>query len=81
MFPRPRIHWFLAPAGAGRAGAGAFRPAAGARLTAIPPEKLALQVLRACECRRPELVIPAKTRLLFALAQLWPSFADWILKN
>ncbi len=24
---------------------------------------------------------PAKTKLLFALSQLWPTFADWILQK
>ena len=59
----------------------ASRPGAGARLTAIPPVQLAHKILAACERRRPELTLPAKTKLLFALAQLWPSFGDWILQK
>ena len=59
----------------------ATRPAAGARLKAIAPEVLAEKILRACEARRPELVVPAKTKLLFALAQLWPTFGDRILQK
>ena len=59
----------------------AHRPGGGAQLKAIPPELLAAKILRACESRRPELVIPGKTKLLFSLAQLWPTFADWILQK
>jgi uncharacterized protein len=56
-------------------------PGGGARLKLIDPTKLAKQILSACEGRRPELVVPAKTKLLFALSQIWPSFADWILQK
>ena len=45
----------------------------------IPPEWLAAQILRACQRRKAELVIPGKARLLFAIAQLWPSLGDWIV--
>jgi uncharacterized protein len=54
-------------------------PGAGVKTTAIPPQRLACAVLRACECRRPELVIPAKARLLFAISQLWPRLGDWLV--
>jgi NAD(P)-dependent dehydrogenase (short-subunit alcohol dehydrogenase family) len=59
----------------------ALRPGAGARLPAIEPKSLAKQILAACERRRPELVVPAKSKLLFSLAQLWPSLADRILQQ
>jgi NAD(P)-dependent dehydrogenase (short-subunit alcohol dehydrogenase family) len=59
----------------------ARRPGGGVRLQGIPPEKLAARVLRACEKRAPELVMPAKARLLFAILQLWPSLGDRILKK
>jgi uncharacterized protein len=57
----------------------ASRPGGGARLAAIDPTKLAKKILAACEARRPELVIPTKAKLLFALAQLWPTLADRLL--
>lgn len=57
----------------------ARRPGAGVRTRAIAPERLATAILRACERRRPELVMPGKARLLFALAQLWPRLGDWIV--
>jgi short-subunit dehydrogenase len=57
----------------------ARRPGGGVKVTAIPPDELAWRIVQACERRQPELVVPAKARLLFALAQLWPSLADRIL--
>jgi hypothetical protein len=36
---------------------------------------------RACQGRRPELVIPAKARLLFAISQLCPRLGDWIVRK
>jgi NAD(P)-dependent dehydrogenase (short-subunit alcohol dehydrogenase family) len=59
----------------------AMKPGGGARLALIPPVDLAKKILAACQGRRPELVVPAKTKLLFALAQCWPTFADWILQK
>jgi NAD(P)-dependent dehydrogenase (short-subunit alcohol dehydrogenase family) len=59
----------------------ARRPGGGVKLKGIPPAKLAAKVLRACEKRVPELVMPAKARLLFAILQLWPSLGDRILKR
>ncbi len=57
----------------------ARRPGGGVKTSAIPPEKLAQLILRACERRRPELVVPARARLLFAIAQLMPRLGDWIV--
>lgn len=57
----------------------ARQPGAGVKTLAISPQKLAEAILSACQHRRPELVIPTSARLLFAIAQLWPTLADWIL--
>lgn len=60
----------------------ARRPGAGVKVHAIRPEKLADAILRACERRQPELVMPGKARLLFAISQLWPKLGDWlVLRN
>jgi NAD(P)-dependent dehydrogenase (short-subunit alcohol dehydrogenase family) len=56
-------------------------PGGGVHVKRISPQLLAKSILHACERRRPELVVPAKARLLFALAQLWPSLGDWIVRN
>jgi uncharacterized protein len=61
--------------------AGAHRPGGGARVRAIDPHWLARQILSACEARKPELVVPAKARLLFALSQLSPRLGDWLLRK
>lgn len=57
----------------------ARRPGGGVKVKAIPPQELARRILLACERRQPELVIPAKARLLFAIGQLWPKLADWLI--
>ncbi len=54
-------------------------PGAGVKIKGIPPQKLAAAILRACERRRPEIVMPAKARLLFAISQLCPRLGDWIV--
>ncbi|MCR4414488.1 MAG: SDR family NAD(P)-dependent oxidoreductase, partial [Thermoguttaceae bacterium] len=60
----------------------ARRPGAGVKVRHISPQWLARQILRACEQRRPELVVPGKARWLFAIAQLWPRLGDWlVLRN
>ena len=60
----------------------ALQPGAGVKVGKIDPQRLARKILHACERRKPELVIPARARLLFALAQFWPTFGDWlVMKN
>jgi short-subunit dehydrogenase len=57
----------------------ARQPGGGAKVKQIDPDWLAEKILHACQRRRRELVVPAKTRLLFALAQLSPRLGDWLL--
>ncbi len=59
--------------------ASANKPGAGVKVRAISPEWLGRAIVRACERRRPELVVPWRARLLFALAQLWPRLGDWLV--
>jgi hypothetical protein len=61
--------------------ANARQPGGGVKLKGIDPAKLARRILRACERRRPELVVPARARLLFTLQQLSPRLGDWILRR
>jgi short-subunit dehydrogenase len=61
--------------------AAAQAPAGGARIASISAERLAADILRACERRRPELVVPGKARLLFALSQLSARWGDWLLRR
>ena len=59
----------------------ARQPGGGVKLQGIDPQKLAGQILRACERRQPELVVPGRARLLFVVQQLWPRLGDWILRR
>lgn len=59
----------------------ARRPGAGATLKGIDPDWLAEKILRACERRKPELVVPGKARLLLGLSQFSPSLGDWLLRR
>jgi len=59
----------------------ARRPGAGVKVGRIDPKFLAQKILTYCERRKPELIIPGKARILFALSQLFPSLGDWIVKG
>ena len=59
----------------------ARRPGGGAKVKAIDPHDLARRILTACDRRQPELIVPAKARLLFALSRLNSSWGDWLLQN
>ena len=54
---------------------------AGVRVKQIDPAWLATQILKACQQRRQELIVPAKARFLFALSQLSPKWGDWLLRK
>lgn len=56
-------------------------PGAGVKVGRIDPNWLARKILRYCELRKPELVVPWKARLLFALSQLSPSLGDWLVRK
>lgn len=57
----------------------AKQPGAGVKLKGIDADWLARRILAACERRQAELVVPARAKLLFALAQLWPALGDWLV--
>ncbi|WP_197525838.1 SDR family NAD(P)-dependent oxidoreductase [Pseudobythopirellula maris] len=61
--------------------AAARKPGAGAKVSAIDPDRLAEKILNACERRQSELVLPKKARLLFALSRLSPDWGDWLLRK
>ena len=67
-------------AAAGDVPTAAQAPGAGAN-SAIAPERLAAAILKACERRKSELVMPAKARLLFAISQLSADWGDWLLNK
>ena len=57
----------------------ALMPGGGVKVAKIDPHKLAQKILHKSEKRRPELVVPAKARLLFSIAQMFPRLGDWIV--
>ena len=57
----------------------ARRPGAGVRLPLVQPDRLAAAILRACQKRKAELVVPWRAKLLFAIAALWPRLGDRIV--
>lgn len=59
--------------------AAAQQPGGGAKLKGLDPDRLAERILIACERRQPELVLPAKVRILLAIAALSPRLGDWLL--
>lgn len=59
----------------------AQQPGGGAKLKSLDPDRLAGQILTACEQRRPELIVPGKARLLMALSALSPKLGDWLLNK
>jgi short-subunit dehydrogenase len=59
----------------------AKQPGGGVKVNLIKPDWLAKNILRACERRRAELVVPGRARLVFAISQLWPGLGDWIVRK
>jgi short-subunit dehydrogenase len=60
---------------------GARKPGGGVTLKGIDPKWLARRIIKACERREAELIVPARAKLLFAIVQLWPALGDWIVKR
>lgn len=59
----------------------AGKPGGGVKVNLIRPDKLAADILRACQRRQSELVVPSRARWVFAITQLWPPMGDWIVRK
>ncbi len=59
----------------------ALQPGAGARIEGLSATKVAKGIVRACQRRRVELVMPLRVRLLFVIAAFSPQLADWVLRR
>lgn len=57
----------------------ALMPGGGVKVGKIDPHVLAQRILKNCEKRRPELVVPWKARILFSIEQMFPRLGDWIV--
>jgi NAD(P)-dependent dehydrogenase (short-subunit alcohol dehydrogenase family) len=66
---------------AGKVPAEALAPGGGAKLKGIDQGWLARRIVRACERREAELVVPARVRVLLALSAIWPTLGDWMVKK
>lgn len=61
--------------------AAAQAPGAGAHIKTLDPDEIAARLLKACEQRLPELVVPTRVRWLCAISQLWPAWGDRLLRR
>lgn len=59
----------------------ALQPGGGVRMGGLDPDWLARRVVRACERRKAELIIPSYTRLLFAIQAFSPRLGDWLINR
>ena len=57
------------------------QPGGGAQLKLLDPHTVSQQIVNACAGHRAELVLPGKIRLLTALAQLFPHWADRTIRR
>lgn len=57
------------------------QPGAGVKLKGIDPDFLAQKIVRQCERRKPELVIPWHAKILFSIIQLSPKLGDFLLRR
>ena len=66
---------------AGKMDDAAQQPGAGVKLKGLDPQWLAAKIVRACEKRKKELVVPFYSKILFAITQLSPALGDFILRR
>ena len=66
---------------AGNVPADALQPGGGAKLRGIDADWLARRIVRACERREAELIVPARVRWLLAIAAFSPQLGDWLVKR
>jgi hypothetical protein len=59
--------------------ASARLPGGGARLKQLCPDRLAVKVMKACQGRKAELIIPWHARLLTVIAHISPRLGDRVL--
>jgi NAD(P)-dependent dehydrogenase (short-subunit alcohol dehydrogenase family) len=59
----------------------ARKPGGGVKTGRISPDVLAKKILRACEHRRGELIVPWYARIIFTLMQTNATLADWLVRK
>ncbi|HEX5105710.1 MAG TPA: SDR family NAD(P)-dependent oxidoreductase [Pirellulaceae bacterium] len=59
----------------------ALQPGGGVKMKGIDPDWLARRIVRACERREAELIVPSYVRALLTIAAISPSLADWLVRR
>jgi uncharacterized protein len=59
--------------------AAASRPAGGAKLKGLDPDRLAEQTYRALRKNKADLIAPRHVRCLVTLCTVWPALGEWVL--
>lgn len=54
-------------------------PGGGTRVRGLPPERVAMQVIRMIRGRKSDCLLPGYLRPLVAIGNLWPRLGDWLL--
>jgi uncharacterized protein len=57
------------------------KPGGGVRLHGLDPRTVARALIRGCERRVPEIVLPRKGRILAGIIQWFPAWGDWIIRR
>ena len=57
------------------------QPGGGVGLKLLSADEVARRLVKALEARQPELVMPGKARLLFAISQLVPQWGDALIRR
>ena len=57
----------------------AKQPGGGAKIRGLDAGQVVKATLKACERRKSELILPAKARILMAVAAAHPAWGDWLL--
>jgi short-subunit dehydrogenase len=59
----------------------ARKPGAGVSFRGIDPDELAKKIVRGCQKRKLEILVPKKTRLMLVLGTISPRLGDWLIKR
>lgn len=57
----------------------AQQPGGGAKVKGVCPRKLAKRIVRGCEKRKAEIIVPFKAKILFIAASISTRLGDWLL--
>ena len=59
----------------------ALQPGAGVKLKGLDPDRVARAIVKGCEKRKPEIIMPFKPKLLFILSAISSRLGDWLLRK